>query len=211
MIPKLPEKLIDAEEQILSSLTNYFDKSNSNLISVNILFEGLRLQPIAIRLFQKLESLSNKCKLVWPDAGAAALAKRDAPEISEDINTYKDLIIDTDSLELEELVIIAVSPQHYDYDEFESLCSKVKGKIIMLNGKLDDPAVGIGSVARERRKLFTSKWLNTYWLEPLTKGALIHLYPSNWILYKITSEGYIQIDNFKEKPNSEEMFEAFMK
>ena len=86
MIPKLPEKLIDAEEQILSSLTNYFDKSNSNLISVNILFEGLRLQPIAIRLFQKLESLSNKCKLVWPDAGAAALAKRDAPEISKDIN-----------------------------------------------------------------------------------------------------------------------------
>ena len=210
MIPRLPQKLVDAEEQILLSLTNCFNNNSCNLISVNVLFEGLRLQPVALRLSDKLASLNFKYNLVWPDAGAAALAKRDAPEISQYIKTYKELIT-TGSLELEELVIIAVSPQPYDYDLFVNLCSKVNGKIIMLNGKLDDSNVGIGSVARERRKLFTSKWLNTYWLEPLTRGALIHLYPSDWILYKSTLQGYIQIDAFKEKPNSEQIFEGFMK
>ena len=210
MIPTLPEQLVDAEEQILISLTNCFNKSSSHLISVNILFEGLKLQPIALRLSKKLASLNIKCNIVWPDAGAAALAKRDAPEISQNIKTYKDFI-DTENLELEELLVIAVSPQPYDYEEFVNLCSKVHGKIIMLNGKLDDSNVGIGSVARERRKQFTSKWLNTYWLEPLTRGALIHVYPSNWILYKCTLEGYIHVDTFHEKPNSEEIFESFMK
>ena len=69
-------------------------------------------------------------------------------------------------------ILVAVSPQHYDYEEFEALCKNVNCKVIMINGKLDDAAVGIGSVARERRKAFVSKWVNIYWLEPLVNGAL---------------------------------------
>ena len=52
----------------------------------------------------------------------------------------------------------------------------------MVNGKLDDASVGIGSVARERRKAFISKWDNIYWLEPLEKGALMHSHGDNWNL-----------------------------
>ena len=48
-------------------------------------------------------------------------------------------------------LLLAVTPNHYDYDEFEGLCNKINQKVIMINGKLDDAAVGIGSVARERR------------------------------------------------------------
>ena len=46
------------------------------MISIYLKFEGLKLQPVVIRLYKSLTSHNFKLKLLWPDAGATALAKR---------------------------------------------------------------------------------------------------------------------------------------
>ena len=82
--------------------------------------------------------------------------------------------------------------------------------MIMINGKLDDSAVGIGSVARERRKNFISKWQNIYWLEPITKGVLFHCYPEDWKLFRLDNDGYRFFKKFDKKPSSDDLFESFL-
>ena len=118
--------------------------------------------PVAIRLKESISEASIKSLLLWPDAGATALAKRDAPELSDNIMSFKD-VIKSDNNDYTNHLLVAVSPQHYDYEDFENLCNKSDSRIIMLNGKLEDSDVGIGSVARERRKSFIRKWINIYW------------------------------------------------
>ena len=209
MIVNLPGTLLEAEDQLFESLSNSLDINYSSRISIDLRLEGLRLMPVAFRLFKKLNTGNIKPFLLWPDAGATALAKRDEPEISQSIKSFKEALAE-DFLEKSQNLLIAVSPQHYDYEQFEKLCNQYQGKIIMLNGKLDDSAVGIGSVARERRKLFISKWSNIYWLEPLSKGALMHLYPNTWNLYKQTQNGYLFKTSYDNKPNPDLLFEALI-
>ena len=63
----------------------------------------------------------------------------------------------------------------------------------MLNGRLEDAAVGIGSVARERRKGFVASWQQAYWLQPLEGGALMRCFPDDWRLYRQDPDGYRQL------------------
>ena len=46
----------------------------------------------AIRLFEKLSILNIKPLLIWPDAGATALAKREAPKIKGNIDARESRI-----------------------------------------------------------------------------------------------------------------------
>ncbi len=205
----LPEKLLDAEEQIHQALNSHLNSSSDKRITIDIRFEGLRLMPVVIRLFKKLSTKDITLKLLWPDAGATALARRDAPEIKDHILSFKE-IVNSKLLTDESIVLIAISPQPYDYEEFENLSSQFNGKIIMINGRLDDAAVGIGSVARDRRKTFINKWQNVYWLEPIKEGALIHIYPYDWTLFKLSEDGYMLHDTFQGKPNPDLIFESLL-
>ena len=208
MNKQLPANLFEAEEQIFKSLSSFLKGNGESRISINIKLEGLRIMPVVIRLFKKLESENIKPILLWPDAGATALAKRDAPEISTSIKSFNEALKEEN--EVDGYLFLAISPQPYDYDQFEEICRRCTNKIVMINGKLDDAAVGIGSVARERRRNFISKWVNIYWLEPISKGALMHHYPENWKLYRLDSDGYRKLSEFNDKPNSDSLFEAFL-
>ena len=53
-----------------------------------------------------------------------------------------------------------------------------QGTHYSLNPKFEDANIGIGSVIRERRKNFVKTWKNIYFLQPLNKAALMHIYPS---------------------------------
>ena len=71
----------------------------------------------------------------------------------------------------------------------------------MLNGRLEDAAVGIGSVARERRKGFVASWQQAYWLQPLEGGALMRCFPDDWRLYRQDPDGYRQLEVLPERPD----------
>ena len=202
----LPSKLSDAEEQAQNSIIAFLKDSNETRLSSTLKFEGLRLMPIVIRLALNLTQNKITSSLVWADAGGTALAKREAPDLKEEIFSYKDILNQQESIDTNKL-LICVSPQPYDYIEFNQLCEQYSGRILMINGRLEDAAVGIGSVARERRRNFINSWNNIYWVEPISGGALFYSYPSEWTLFKLYPDGYRKHKTFSRKPSSEILFE----
>jgi hypothetical protein len=68
--------------------------------------------------------------------------------------------------------------------------------------------VGIGSVARERRKGFMAVWQSAYTLQPLAAAALRHAYPERWQLYRLDPDGYRAVGSFEKRPAPEELDEA---
>ena len=166
--------------------------------AASLRFEGLRLLPVALRLARALISAGQDLLLVWPDAGAAALARRDAEDLKEvilDFNQLKRAESDAPDTRL----LLAVNPSPADYEEFQALCENHAGVVLMLNGRLEDAAVGIGSVARERRKGFVASWQQAYWLQPLEGGALMRCFPDDWRLYRQDPDG---TGNWRCSPNA---------
>jgi hypothetical protein len=64
--------------------------------------------------------------------------------------------------------------------------------------------VGIGSVARQRRKGFLSGWQSAYALIPTGDGALKRACPGAWELYRRDPDGFRFVSKFDHKPDAEE-------
>tara|TARA_Y100000746_G_C15438477_1_gene421774 strand:+ start:270 stop:893 length:624 start_codon:yes stop_codon:yes gene_type:complete len=201
MTNNLPADLEEAEINVYDSIQSYFlSNSDQSFLSVNLKFEGLRLNPIIFRLSNKLTKIKYENILLWADAGGAALAKRDNPELANKIYTFKEFI---NSSDLINSILLVCSPQPYDIEMFEQVCSHAKSTVIMLNGKLEDPIVGIGSVGREMRKRFAEKWQVVYFVQPLSLGALSKKFPNDWDLFKLESNGYSFVKSFEKRPDDE--------
>ena len=201
MTNNLPADLEEAEINVYDSIQSYFlSNSDQSFLSINLKFEGLRLNPIIFRLSNKLTKTKYENILLWADAGGAALAKRDNPELANKIYTFKEFI---NSSDLINSILLVCSPQPYDIEMFEQVCSHAKSTVIMLNGKLEDPIVGIGSVGREMRKRFAEKWQVVYFVQPLSLGALSKKFPNDWDLFKLESNGYSFVKSFEKRPDDE--------
>ena len=201
MTNNLPANLEEAEINVYDSIQSYFlSNSDQSFLSINLKFEGLRLNPIIFRLSNKLTKIKYENILLWADAGGAALAKRDNPELANKIYTFKEFI---NSSDLINSILLVCSPQPYDIEMFEQVCSHAKSTVIMLNGKLEDPIVGIGSVGREMRKRFAEKWQVVYFVQPLSLGALSKKFPNDWDLFKLESNGYSFVKSFEKRPDDE--------
>ncbi len=206
MISSLPADLRDAENKVLRTIPLCLNSKESSRWSVNLKFEGLKILQVVIRLSASLNDISISHAIAFPDAGATALAKRDYPAMKDKIYSFKDFSTQINNVDPPSL-LIAVQPQPSDYDEFEKMTLSFSENILMINGRLEDPLVGIGSVARSRRKSFISSWLNSYWLEPLKNGALQHEYPEKWNLYSYSSSGYSFQECFNEKPSADDLMD----
>jgi hypothetical protein len=68
--------------------------------------------------------------------------------------------------------------------------------------------VGIGSVARGRRRTFLRRWQAAYALIPGSVSALRRAYPAPWELYRLDSDGYRFAASFEKRPDAEEQAEA---
>ena len=205
----LPSNLSEVETIMSNLLIDSINEINSNKLSINLKFEGLRLMPPMLRLGDKLLNKKIQARLLWSDAGSVALAKRDAPFLTDYIHSFSEintgkLIPDKNDL------LICVSPQPYDYEDFFNVCNSHNGKIIMVNGRLEDFAVGIGSTGRDRRKVFISSWRYIYCLEPITNGALMKIYPYPWSLFRRDEDGYRFLKSFDEKPDQELIIDALL-
>ena len=164
----LPGDLKTAESQALEALLAALAAEPAGRWTVDWRFEGLRLLAPALRLGQALQQAGQGVRLLFPDAGAGALARRDAPELAGCIGDFRSELrrqaeaaeaggeAEADAAARPEL-LLAVAPGQPDYDDFERLCAGHRGAVVLLNGTLEDAAVGIGSVARERRRGFLAQ------------------------------------------------------
>ena len=79
----LPADLQTAEADLLNALKAALASGKGARWGATLRFENLRVLPVALRLFQSLRSLDASCRLLWPDAGDAALARRDAADFAD--------------------------------------------------------------------------------------------------------------------------------
>ena len=201
----LPADLAAAEAELLTALESALASQSKGRWTLDLRFEGLRLAPVALRLQRQLDQPERRCKLLFADAGATALAKRDAPDQADAITSVSDCY--RGELPAESSVLICVTPGPSDYDEVETLCDKFAGPVVLLNGRLEDAAVGIGSVARERRRGFMAQWQSAYTLQPLNTAALRHAHPGDWQIYRLDPDGYRLAGSQESKPAPEELDE----
>jgi hypothetical protein len=222
----LPSDLRQAESQALAALHSALGSTANGRWTVELRFEGLRLLPLSLRLAESLRGEGRDLRLLCPDAGATALARRDhgslAPLIASlaDHRRLQEKGQDPSAARSEEALpsqleepaqpplLLLVGPSPADYELVEAVCSAHPGPVVLLNPTLEDAAVGIGSVARSRRKGFLSVWQAAYALQPFADSALRRAHPGDWELYRLDADGFRLAGHFPQKPSSEEQAEA---
>ena len=198
----LPADLAAAETLLHDAVLEALASGLTKRWGASLRFENLRLLPVAFRLAQFLISAGRPVTMLWPDAGAAALARRDGPDLAESILDFRQWMGRADDAAPVDL-LLAVMPQPADYEDFLNVCEAHSGSIVMLNGRLEDAAVGIGSVARERRRGFVASWQQAFWLQPLDGGALMRCFPGDWHIYRSDPDGYRQVSTQESRPDPE--------
>ena len=206
----LPADLRAAEAQALEALLAALQEAPKARWTVEWRFEGLRVLPVALRLVVALQERLGQAsglRLLFPDAGAAALAQREAPELASRIGSLRDQKrLQSDGRS--DGLLLVVCPSQAEYDDFEQICGQHDGAVVALNPTLEDAAVGIGSVARERRRGFLSTWTSAYLLQPLDQAALRHAHPDGWELYRQDPDGYRFVTRFESRPDGEAQAQA---
>jgi hypothetical protein len=204
----LPADLRQAEVEALAAVQAALASQSRGLWTVEFRFEGLRILPVALRLLAALTPQHPEARLLFPDAGATALAKRDAPDQAAQLLGLGDLLRLQQADGGSEGLVLLAAPTPADYEEVESLCAQHRGSLVMLNGRLEDAAIGIGTVARERRKGFLADWQSAYGLIPTAEGALRRSYPDDWQFYRRDPDGYRSVCSFEQRPDREKQLEA---
>lgn len=214
----LPSDLRQAESQALEALCSALASGENGRWTVELRFEGLRLMPLALRLAEALQSQGQALKVLFADAGATALARRDHPGLAPVIASLADHRRLQEGKQAEETpptepdgpepLLLLVGPSPSDYDLVEGLCMAQRGAVVLVNATLEDAAVGIGSVARARRKGFLAQWRSAYALQPLASSALRHAHPGDWELYRLDPDGFRLAGRFPQKPSGEEQAEV---
>jgi len=199
-LPKdLNQALKDMEDAITSSSLDL-----NRRFTIEFKFEGLKFNKIGITIY-KILAKNNNVFLTFADPGAVALAKRDYSDIKDKIYTFKSFN-ESNNINNIDSVMISIIPQPYDFDTYEPMCENYSGVHYSLNPKFEDANVGIGSVIRERRKNFVKTWNNIYYIQPINKGALMHIFPNNWLLFKEDNNKYFFKKEFEYKPDNETIF-----
>lgn len=200
----LPADLATAELELVAALTSALAADAAGRWTVDLRFEGLRLPPVALRLQAALS-----CRLLFSDAGATALAQRDAPAGADRCHSLGDWQRQPPG-DAGADVLLLVAPGPPDYEVVEAIAGAHRGALVLLNGRLEDAGVGIGSVARERRRGFLSVWRSAYSLQPLAGAALAHAHPGPWRLYRLDPDGYRPLQTFDDRPTAEDIDGALL-
>jgi hypothetical protein len=198
----LPADLRTAEAEALEALRAALAAGSAGRWTLEFRFEGLRLLPVTLRLLQGLGP-ERECTLLFPDAGAAALACRDAPALAERIASFSDLRRRQKEAPSQG-VLLLVGASQAEYELVEGVCGHHAGSVVLVNPSLEDAAVGIGSVARQRRRGFLAGWSSAYALLPQADRALRRAYPGAWELYRLDPDGYRLAGRFEAKPDAEQ-------
>lgn len=221
----LPPDLRAAETETLAAVSSALAAEPRGRWTVEWRFEGLRLLAPALRLAGALLTEEGRGgRLLFADEGAAALARRDSEILAPRIASFGDErrrqgddggtnggggngdegVSEGGS----EGLLLLVAPSQAEYDLVEALCGAHRGAVLLLNPNLEDAAVGIGSVARQRRKGFLSTWQAAYALLPDAESALRRAHPGEWELYRLDPDGYRPVRSFERRPDAESRAEA---
>ena len=169
---------------------------------------ALKSEALAFEFAQLFAEAGTKVKVMFPDTGASALAKRnwgEQPFAVTDMGS-RFTSIETQVAEEDEMFIVAC-PSAVEVERAEKL-SQVAGDrpVLFLIPQLEDVAiVGIGLAARQLRDRFIKNIYSCYYLRPIEEGAILKDHPSAWQIWLEKESGYELATELTTKPMGEDL------
>ncbi|MGF1536631.1 MAG: DUF1995 family protein [Elainellaceae cyanobacterium] len=195
----LDEAIVQARGATQAALADGYQR-----LQVELLFPELKVMPIAQSFLSEFESLGAALRVVFPDAGAAALARRDWGDKPFVIRGISDV---NAAFQADESMFVFVEPSAVEVLQVETLCQAAGDRpVIILNPSLEDVAVvGIGYAARQIRERFLSLFESCYYLRPLNEAALFRCYPNPWQIWRQAGETYELVGERDTRPSGDEI------
>ncbi len=164
-------------------------------VQVELVFQELKPLGVAHQFLQEFSDLGESVKVFFPDAGSAALARRDWAAVQPEDEAF--VLVAPTSVEVEKAEVVASLAGDRPY--------------ILLNPKLQDVSVvGIGYAGRQLRERFLDTIETAYYLCPLNSGLVYRAYPGDWQIYRETETGeYELLKALPSRPTSEDIDAAF--
>jgi Domain of unknown function (DUF1995) len=201
-LPKtLEEAIAQSREATKAAIADGYSR-----ICVELLFPELKAMPVAEQFLPAFEAM--QLKVFFPDAGAAALARRDwKPESFKIDDIGMGRLPIADKLTPEDEVLLLIEPSAVEVGEVEKLCNAAESRsVVMLMPRLEDAAVvGIGYAARQLRERFISTLQSCYYIRPLDGAAVFRCYPDRWQVWLEVGDEYKLIAEADKRPAGEEL------
>ncbi|HEY9845944.1 MAG TPA: DUF1995 family protein [Candidatus Caenarcaniphilales bacterium] len=205
---ELPQTLDEAIAQAREATQAAIAAGYSRL-QVELVFPELKPMPVAEQFITLFADLGSKLKVYFPDAGAAALAKRDWGTVPFEIRGIGEKLA---PIQPEDQAFVLVAPSDVEVSKVEKMCEAAGDRpCILLNPQLQNVAiVGVGYAGRQLRKRFLNTIETCYYLKPLENGAILRAYPSPWQIWRQKAEGdYELIAEETEKPLGDRLEQIF--
>ena len=198
----IPNSLEDAIAQAREA-TRAAIQAGVPRMTVDLVYSELKGMPVAEQFYPVLQELGIVFKIYFPDAGAAALARRnwgDPDFVVRGIGEIKG------QMEPDDQVYLFVEPSSVEVTQVEEMCAEAGDRfVIMLNPKLEDVAtIGIGYAGRQLRERFLSTLEPVYYLRPMAGAILLRSYPGLWQVWQETrADDYALVAELPQKPSGE--------
>lgn len=175
---QLPSTIEEAIEQAKLSTKAALEDGYSRL-QIELQFPELKMMPVAEQFIPAFEDLGDRLRVYFPDAGAAALARRNWGDKPYTIRGIRDL---NSEIQPEDKLLLFVEPSSVEVPEVEQLCQvAVDRPVVLLNPRMEDiVTIGIGLAGRQLRERFLNLFESCYYLQPLEKAAIFRAYPGSW-------------------------------
>jgi hypothetical protein len=206
-MPELPSTLDDAIAQAQQA-TQTAIASGLTRLQVELAFPELKVMPVAEKFIPAFEDLGSQLRVFFPDAGSAALARRDWGEKPYSIRAMGEI---KGQIQPEDKLFIFVEPSAVEVAQVEKLCEEALDRpVVLLNPRLEDVAtIGIGYAGRQLRDRLLNTFEACYYLKPLEGAALLRSFPDSWQVWMEKDTGYQLIAEEPQKPVGEALDEIF--
>ena len=206
---ELPKDLDDAIAQSRIATTAALSDGQT-LLQVELVFPEIALQAQSItqKFLPEFEEIHAGVKVFFPDAGSAALARRDwgqTPFKITDLGSSRTPV--EDKLAPEDQLFLLVNPAAVEVAQVEKLYIAAGDRpVILLNPRLEDVAtIGIGYAGRQLRDRFLNKIESCYYIRPLDTAALFRCYPQPWQVWLEINDEYELISETAQKPVGDDL------
>lgn len=190
----VPQSLEDAIERAKQATLEALDAGYSRLqVEIVVPEIALRAEAIArefVGLFE--DEYGATLKVVFPDAGAAALARRNWGDLSCRVVDLGSRVTPVEKKVAEEdRIFLLVCPSAVEIQKVEKFCNLAGDRpTILLIPQLEDVSiVGIGYAARQLRERFLSTLESIFYLQPMEGAALYRCFPAPWQVWQEKTEG----------------------
>jgi hypothetical protein len=204
MIPQsLEEAIAQAKEATQIALAAGCTKLQVELVIPEI---ALKAQYLAYEFTSLFADCNSGLKVLFPDTGAASLARRDWGEVSFQVTDLgssrtpvEKKISDADE------AFLVISPSAVEVAQVERLCNLAGERpVVLVIPQLEDVSiVGIGYAARQLRERFLSTLESSYYFRPLEGAAVSRAFPGLWQVWLEKDDDYELISEQPQKPLGE--------